>query len=77
MWGVISPIVKMTLEQALTAAVVALAGCVGGLFTWFKGQFARVAEKLEECERDREALWARVASLAAASGLDGTDLSAE
>lgn len=55
----------MTLEQALTAAVVALAGCVGGLFTWFKGQFSLVVQKLGECEEDREKLWARVAKLAA------------
>ena len=65
----------MTLEQALTAAVVALAGCVGALFAWFKGQFAYVVDKLDECERDREALWTRVANLAAGGSLDDTDLS--
>lgn len=54
----------MTLEQALAAAVVSLAGCVGALFAWFKGQFALVVSKLNDCETDREALWERIAGLA-------------
>lgn len=58
----------MTLEQALTGAVVTLAGCVGALFAFFKAQFSQILAKLNECEEDREKLWGRIAELANLAG---------
>jgi len=55
----------MTLEQYLLSAVISLAGCVGGLFAWFKANFATVEGKLANCEEDRERLWERVAQVEA------------
>lgn len=60
----------MTLEQALLSAVLALSACVGGLFAWFKMQFNLILKKLTDCEDDREALWARIADMAAGRPLD-------
>lgn len=63
-----SPTLGVTLEQSLLSAVVALAGCVGGLFAWFKTQFGIITTKLSECEEDREKLWRHIALLSAAAG---------
>lgn len=57
----------MSLEQALISAIVALAGCVGTLFAWFKSQFRLVVKKLDDCESDRAALWKKIAEMAAGS----------
>jgi hypothetical protein len=52
-----------SLVQYLLGAVAALAGCVGVLFAWFRSNFKAVEDKLNDCEADRQKLWAKIAEI--------------
>lgn len=54
----------MTLEQALIAAVIALAGAVGILWTWMVGQVNEMNERAEKCEESRAELSEKIGSMA-------------
>jgi hypothetical protein len=53
----------MTLESALIAAVISLAGAVAVLFGSLKAHYRRLERKLDECERDRAKLWTELAAV--------------
>jgi hypothetical protein len=52
---------NITLEHALIAGVAALASVVGVLWKMVVSELKRIREKLDECEHDREKLWAEIA----------------
>lgn len=47
----------MTDVQALSAAIVALAGAVGTLWVQVSRATKRLERKLDDCEQDRANLW--------------------